>query len=648
MSPSSVHKLQNSSYRKDAHKPSECEEIKRAYAAGDYTTTISLLTSLLDNTAWEKVDVEQGYSREHLILMRAICFQQLREFEHVLSDTTEVLRSSPNNHYQLILAFWLRSLAHESYDKWEKARKDLEDLKSLIIESGKNIASVSEEVIFSLLPCMAPLFNVSRDNTVTINLGCVLDRLRRVTELVNKEIARLGNMSQTFRLIDNDASAFGELTKKFHYRLLLRRPVHPHVHVNMWYTMDLMFSSEMGLFKKEDMQGIKGYALEIKLLNMDGDDQKVNLKVEVRPMSVESCEWSGLDVTEWAGVQAGGKGGLEFRVVNVDSKALSSSLGQKRFLYIYPNMKMVDQENGFTHGGCDGNEHELSLVPLVVGPIHIVNCNSHFTSCINHKLANGNNYLSIPDPTSPDDDSTLQGFKFHSSQETSRKTKCSWGMDNYLVHNYRAFILPNEKYLLIKELWDVGIPGKVWDSAFIVVQMFKDRIFQDPRIFRGKRILDLSTGTGFAGLYLASLVASLSRSGNEEHKFKTSVILTDLEHALNLIRANYTLNKKLLESKDEVIIEIKSLKWGDRSKAKNLGVIDYVIASDVVYEPDLFDSLIQTFVTVCTPGRTKIYLGYKRRGLTVVEEKKFFAKLQKKFKMSSLQGLPNVEEESQV
>ena len=51
---------------------------------------------------------------------------------------------------------------------------------------------------------------------------------------------------------------------------------------------------------------------------------------------------------------------------------------------------------------------------------------------------------------------------------------------------------------------------------------------------------------------------------------------------------------------------------------------------------------------MCTPGRTKVYLGYKRRGLTKDEETRFFGKLRNKFQVSVVQGLGNLAEEGKV
>ncbi|CAG8758960.1 11268_t:CDS:2, partial [Racocetra persica] len=659
MSPS-LYRNRNVAGWKDFRKFSGLEQIQKAYASGDYATAIEILNSLLN--AGQNSNGEPGVSHEHVLLARAMCFQQLREFEHVLADTVEVVRavSLPNNssqsngslnglsdNYQSIdqyicclWALWLRSLAFEALEKWEQAKNDLELLKTLILGKPiKGIMSGSDGVFSSLIPSMDPLIVLSKSSLPTINTHCVVDRLRRISDIVAKENSRRNSVTEAFRLIDDDSSAYSDLAKKFHYRLLLRRPLHPYIHLNMWYTMDLMFVSEMGLFKREDMYGVEGYSLGIKMLEIGNDDAIDEFEVQVRPMSPEACEWSGLTSTDWAGVQSGGKGGLEFRIVPANSRSNASENGSdanNASISKGRNKKNKLYSNNIQRTKTDYHVNEHLLVPLAIGPIDLMDCHWHSDSCAHHHTASGISCISAESQTVVStNDPKLQissslWSSSHSWSSSSQcppqspmKTKCLWSTDEYIIHSYRAFFLPKGKHLIIKELWDVGIPGKVWDSAFVMVKMIRDMILKDLKLFYGKRILDLSTGTGFVGLYLAAFMTSLKKIGIKSG-VKTHVILTDLDHALNLIRDNYSLNKDVLEMINNVSIEIRSLKWGDTSKAEQLDVIDYVLASDVVYEPDLFDSLIQTLVTVCTPGHTKIFLGYKRRGLTKEEETSFF------------------------
>jgi hypothetical protein len=644
--------------------PNDFEELNNAYAAGDYTTVIELLNRLLTNVTDQVSKSKRCEAREHVLLARAVCFQQMKEYEQVLSDTSEVLKvavinvtssssvndvDSSNDHtFCRILALWIRSLAFEFLEDWERAKNDLGKLKVLIFERNKNniITFKTEGVLSVFLPHITPLIAQYKVNSIMFNLHCVNDRQRRMKDLVAKDAVRRNNSSQAFSLIDKNSGNCNELAKKFHYRLLLRRPLHPNIHVNMWYTLDLMFVSEMGLFKREDLVGVQGYTLGCKLLEINGEERSEKYEVEVRPMSAESREWSDCTETNWAGVQNGGKGGLEFRIVctkkqgcngstisdssSGESNEFSKSNGSngsngflnseilnenvnrferknssstyshlQLYLYVYPileivsnnknenldfsssndindsvNKKIIEIDNNEEHRRYLQKNH---LVPLAIGPIHIVNCETYSNSCVHHLPPNGfipaeNNVV------------TIQSIPLCDS--LSRK-KSPWSIDDCLVDNYRGFDLPGGKYLIIKELWDAGIPGKVWDSAFIMVQMIEDKIRKHRNLFFGKRILDLSTGTGFVGLYLAALLSTMQsdKSGEKTNSLKTNIILTDLDYALKLVRGNLALNKHVLDSNSKVTVDVDSLRWGDLTKAKKFGVLDYVLASDVVYEP---------------------------------------------------------------
>ena len=63
---------------------------------------------------------------------------------------------------------------------------------------------------------------------------------------------------------------------------------------------------------------------------------------------------------------------------------------------------------------------------------------------------------------------------------------------------------------------------------------------------------------------------------------------------------------------------------------------------------ELFDVLIGTLCAVCTSNHTKIYLGYKRRALSVEEEGRFFKKLARKFKVSLVDGVATTTDEQKV
>ncbi|CAJ0831206.1 18078_t:CDS:2 [Entrophospora sp. SA101] len=540
-------------------------KVKEAYAAGDYTTVIELLDSKMFHNIGQRskgiaTTPNAMFQKEYALLVRAMCSQQLRDFDH-----------KKDQKLCNILALWLKSLALESLERWELANRDLTTLKSMIINTLSNNLKFNKDSLLSiLLPYMAPLVLQYNNNAWIVNLRCVNDKLRFIMNMLTVKQKSLSNggdgqlsssMINPPRLIDDDGKSSCDLAKKFHYRLLLRRPLHPNIHLDMWYTMDLMFVSEMGLFKREDMYGAEGYALACKILEIGEvniDNNKYS--VEVRPMSSESCEWSGLTATDWAGVQKSGK---------------------EKYLYVYPIMEMADKSItiNLSNGGQDNHNN----------------------------YSNFNNFNNLND--------------FNSNNANSNNTNGNNTNGNNANTN---------------KLWDVGIPGKVWDSAFVMVQLFREKLANNKRLFDNKKILDLSSGNGFVGTHLAALITDLKVSNDYKKNDVADNVMTDLKHALPLIKKNISLNRYLLGLTDKISINVEYLKWGDLNKAKKLGTLDYVLASDVVYEPELFDSLIQTLNTLCTPNLTKIYLGYKRRGLTKNEEKDFFNQLQKNFNMKLL------------
>ncbi|KAG9285409.1 hypothetical protein G9A89_010884 [Geosiphon pyriformis] len=119
-------------------------------------------------------------------------------------------------------------------------------------------------------------------------------------------------------------------------------------------------------------------------------------------------------------------------------------------------------------------------------------------------------------------------------------------------------------------------------------------------------ILELGSGTGYVGI---SLSRRLKRT-------QAKIILTDLEQVLPLIRHNLTKNSQSLFRKDDDI-SVNRLEWGSTEDAKHIlsqhnGSVDLVIASDLVYFPELFQPLIRTLLDVCNE-QTVVVFGYKKR-----------------------------------
>lgn len=119
------------------------------------------------------------------------------------------------------------------------------------------------------------------------------------------------------------------------------------------------------------------------------------------------------------------------------------------------------------------------------------------------------------------------------------------------------------------------------------------------------------------------------------------ITLTDLPEALDLIYRNRSYNHL------EAYTNVRPLEWGSYQEVQNLlseGPLHTVIASDVLYRPSTFYSLVQTLIWLSdeSENQVDIYVGYKRRGLALCEEQKFFDLCAKSFTITTVSAVPVV------
>ncbi|KAI9322739.1 putative methyltransferase-domain-containing protein [Dichotomocladium elegans] len=163
--------------------------------------------------------------------------------------------------------------------------------------------------------------------------------------------------------------------------------------------------------------------------------------------------------------------------------------------------------------------------------------------------------------------------------------------------------------IMIRESWDAGIPGKIWDSALVMLAFLKNLAQQGKHHMLQGHVVDLSAGTGLLGLYVGSHGGSLVEK----------VTITELQEAIPLILDNMSLNKRYCDR-----VKVKPLLWGDTEQATEVGKADVIVASDVLYEAEFFEDLAKSLADLAKPS-TRVYIGYKRRGLDVEEEERFWS-----------------------
>jgi len=133
------------------------------------------------------------------------------------------------------------------------------------------------------------------------------------------------------------------------------------------------------------------------------------------------------------------------------------------------------------------------------------------------------------------------------------------------------------------------------------------------------RILELGAGCGLLGMGLAAATGGAA-----------NVVLTDHEDSIGWLQKNVDLNHSSFYQ-DSVTVE--PLSWGDpthmtaietaynhnanmnssHEDESSLQHFDYIVGSDLLYDPTFHAPLLETLQRFAIPNKTEIYLGYPPR-----------------------------------
>jgi len=169
----------------------------------------------------------------------------------------------------------------------------------------------------------------------------------------------------------------------------------------------------------------------------------------------------------------------------------------------------------------------------------------------------------------------------------------------------------------------------VWDSAIVLGHYFAMSIQRGEINLTGKSVLEIGSGTGALGLMLAFLGAH--------------VVLTDIDECeqMQLLRSNVSRN--ISKNTSGGTANVMPLTWGQPNikpvlsafdlRAGVLDHVDYVVASDVIYDENIVSSLLHTFAQV-TSTRTAVFLSYESHKLGPL--KKFFGEARELFEFDHI------------
>ncbi|XP_022287851.2 protein N-lysine methyltransferase METTL21D-like [Crassostrea virginica] len=139
------------------------------------------------------------------------------------------------------------------------------------------------------------------------------------------------------------------------------------------------------------------------------------------------------------------------------------------------------------------------------------------------------------------------------------------------------------------EVGDVGCV--VWDAALVLSKYLETPDFDKGGLLKGKKILELGSGTGCVGIVAAYLGAD--------------VTITDLPDFVPLIKMNIEENKALIKGTTEAA----PLTWGQDILSNNF---HYILLADCIYYEESIEHLVDAILSHCQED-TEVLCCYEER-----------------------------------
>ncbi|KAG6621266.1 putative N2,N2-dimethylguanosine tRNA methyltransferase [Phytophthora cinnamomi] len=171
----------------------------------------------------------------------------------------------------------------------------------------------------------------------------------------------------------------------------------------------------------------------------------------------------------------------------------------------------------------------------------------------------------------------------------------------------------------VVHIGEVGNSGKgtgltTWDGSVVLAKYLEHQRRGD---IAGSRVVELGAGTGLVGISAALLGAR-------------QVILTDLDYVVDNLAKNVAETMKLAVDAGKPVdsdVSTRMLDWFN--PPTDLGDIDFLLASDVVWVEELIPPLVATFDTLLrhSAAETRILMSYQKR--SKVSDRLLFSELER-------------------
>jgi predicted nicotinamide N-methyase len=175
----------------------------------------------------------------------------------------------------------------------------------------------------------------------------------------------------------------------------------------------------------------------------------------------------------------------------------------------------------------------------------------------------------------------------------------------------------NYKELEILQDTSFGYAGEVWDAALVLSHFLINKSKKHNFSLKGKKILELGSGTGIGGLMCSSLGAK-------------KVYLTDKDENLEILKKNLELNKSKGIIPNDCEVVIARLDWSKKEEYTSAKFIpkdesfDLILCSDLIWNLNYFDDLKDVINYFARNESTEVLMAYQYRQRSDID---FFNKM---------------------